>query len=194
DQNKAKRKRGRPRVKEPKSNELPPESKKILQAKTPEEYIKLCMNSKLTQGQKTALTRIWLKDKDFTSADIIHVRNRHPYWISQKKKGSRERNLQRREMFSKGNNRRRWDEKDCRFLVENNDLRDFELAQQLNRSIASIQSKRRQINALVTLYQKDGKRLKKDVIIRELQKSETSLIKAVKEKVGKRPRDGKKKL
>lgn len=158
---------------------------KLLQAKTPEEYIDLSVKSKLSQSEKAELTRVWLSQN--TKYDITHIqhaRNRHPFWKAKKMAGSRERNQKRfAEYDYSGGKTKSWDEKTLSAFIEKTDEHtDRELAQQFERSIPAIQGIRRKINLARKILDAEGrKKVRKDMLLKKVMNDEKTLRKRLNE-------------
>ena len=95
--------------------------KKLLSAKTPEEYIDNSVKSNLSQREKARATKIWLDKNEFTIKDISYARNRHPYWKAIKQKNHQSRTQKRFSDFnySTGNSQPWTDELLKQFLDVN---------------------------------------------------------------------------
>ncbi len=169
---------------------------KLLNSKTPREYIENSLKSNLPAGRKAYLTKLWLEKTGRKVEDIQHARNRHPYWKKRKMKGSPARNLQRRRdhNYSEDGKLRWTRESILEFLRMNKKdkkgrylHRDYELAQHFNSSIPSIQHYRRKQN-MVRAYLKK-KRIsitpanilshitKSEKLVREMLKNAGRLVK-----------------
>lgn len=138
---------------------ISPKIKKLLTAKTPEEYVDLTFKSGLTQKEKIMATRLWLENRDYTRADITHARNRHPHWKSEKLKDHLERTKKRFEEYNYSTSKiRSWTKELLTDFVEKNDsLTDKELAKTFKRSIPGIQAIRRRINIAKRIIEAEGK-------------------------------------
>ena len=128
------------------------EIKKLMAAKTPEQYIDICLKTKLDRSEKGLVTREWLEKTGFGIKDIEHARNRHPYWKKLKSKNHDERSARRMKRYdytpkSKKNISPSWDKKELReFLKLNEKLADWQLAERFETSIPAVNHIRRKIN------------------------------------------------
>lgn len=127
----------------------------LLSAKTPNEYIQYSLVVKISSGRKSKITREWFKKTNFNVEDIIYARNRNSYWKYRKGIGNIERNRIRQ---IKHNYRIdgdighiMWPDKNVKFLLNNNNKKDWELAKILKTTIPAIQAYRRKINMLEKL-------------------------------------------
>ena len=135
------------------------DEKKVMSARTPEEYVDLMIGVKLTQGEKQRLSRLWQKQTGYSAADIAHARNRHPYWRKRKAEGNLERTKRRLKFYDVERpyhpfsladedllgtflsmNKR---SKDGRYK-----FKDYEIAQSLNVKLTSVQCLRRKYNLI----------------------------------------------
>lgn len=158
-------------------DQLTPEMKKLMLRKTPESYIDYSVKSSLTPAEKRKVTRIWLKKTGFTIDDINYARNRHPHWKKIKMKGSAERTRNRMEKydFSKGKHKK-WGKDELReFLDVNNKLLDYQLAEQFESSIPSIQGVRRLYNLAVKILELEGKKKTKPALLKLMIINEKAL-------------------
>ncbi len=189
-----KKETGTSRKKEP-EDQLTPEMKKLLLRKTPESYIDFSVQSSLTPAEKRKVTRIWLKKTGFTIDDINYARNRHPHWKKIKMKGSAERTKNRMEKydFSKGKHMK-WGKDELKeFLEVNSKMLDYELAEQFETSIPSIQGVRRLYNLAVKILELEGKKKAKPALLKLMLINEKALRNKYRELGGgKKTRTGKK--
>ncbi len=158
-------------------DQLTPEMKKLMLRKTPESYIDYSVKSSLTPAEKRKVTRIWLKKTGFTIDDINYARNRHPHWKKIKMKGSAERTRNRMEKydFSKGKHKK-WGKDELReFLDVNDKLLDYQLAEQFESSIPSIQGVRRLYNLAVKILELEGKKKTKPALLKLMIINEKAL-------------------
>jgi len=123
------------------------EKKKLMLSKNPEQYIENSWKSKLTAGQKSAITLEWLQKKGYTIQDIQYARNRNENWKKLKNKGNVERNAKRIEKynFSKANSEKKvWKQADIEdFYKINSKMADWELAKKYKTTLPSINHIRR---------------------------------------------------
>lgn len=154
---------------------------KLLNSKTPGEYIDNSLRSRLPAGRKAYLTKLWLEKTGRKVEDIQHARNRHPYWKKRKMKGSSARNLQRRKdhNYSEDGKLRWTRESVLEFLRMNKKdkrgrylHRDYELAQHFNSSIPSIQHYRRKQNMVCAYLKKKKISITPSSILSHITKSE----------------------
>ncbi|MDH4199169.1 MAG: hypothetical protein OEV66_02220 [Spirochaetia bacterium] len=132
--------------------------KKLLNAKTPEEYIDQSVKSNLTQREKARATKLWLEQTNYAIEDIAYARNRHPYWKAIKQKNHQARTRKRFSDFnySTGNSLP-WNDKLLKQFLEINDQKtDREIAKTFKRSIPSIQAIRRRINLANRILKLEG--------------------------------------
>ena len=158
-------------------DQLTPEMKKLMLRKTPESYIDYSVKSSLTPAEKRKVTRIWLKKTGFTIDDINYARNRHPHWKKIKMKGSAERTRNRMEKYdySKGKHKK-WGKDELRdFLDVNDKLLDYQLAEQFESSIPSIQGVRRLYNLAVKILELEGKKKTKPALLKLMIINEKAL-------------------
>lgn len=174
-------------------SDMSTEEKYLYSSQTPEEYIDRSIKVSLTPGQKASVTRRWLKARDYSGEDIKLARAQHPHWKKKKMKGHRERNYIRRIIYERGPGSRRWSRENVQFLLNNNNLRDFELAEKMQRSIPSIQSKRRQLNAALDILDHDGVKATEKILVEMLLRSEMSVVNEAREKLGQRKGKNRKK-
>lgn len=154
--------------------------KKLLSAKTPEEYIDQSVKSNLPQREKARATKIWLEETDFTIDDIAYARNRHPYWKAVKQKNHQERTRKRFADFNySAGPTTPWTQDLLKiFLDENEKKTDRELAQEFKRSIPSIQAIRRRINLANRILNLEGtKKITKSMILKKIMSDEKVLRK-----------------
>ncbi len=152
--------------------------RRLLNARTPEEYIDQSIRSNLPQREKAYATRIWLEKSEYTIQDISHARNRHPYWKSVKQKNHQERTQKRfaQYNYSEGNTRAWTNELLGDFIEHNETKTDREMAEFFQRSIPSIQAIRRRINIAKRILQSTGKlRTTKKMIHKLIQSDEKVL-------------------
>lgn len=144
--------------------------KKLLSAKTPEQYISFSINSKLPPGKKANITSEWLAKNKFTNDDITYARNRNPYWRKRKSIGSKERNLKRIEEFNyrkAGSSIKRvWTIASMEELYElDKTLVDRELAKKFKTSLPSINHIRRKFKMTKEIFTlKKEKPVKKKIV------------------------------
>ncbi|HNY13412.1 MAG TPA: hypothetical protein PKK26_17620 [Candidatus Wallbacteria bacterium] len=120
-------------------------------AKTPDEYIKLSLKSKLSSGEKSLVTKDWLeKNSKFTVKDIEFSRNRNPHWKELKSRGSVERNEERLKKHNYkrrgGSDKRKWSDADLKKFIEKNDQHaDWEMASLFKTTIPAVNYIRRKL-------------------------------------------------
>ncbi len=141
---------------------LKPDEKKVMSAKTPEDYVDRMIGVDLTQGEKQRLSRMWQKKTGYTAADIAHARNRHPYWRKRKAEGNLERTKRRLKFYNV-------DRPYHPFSLADDDLlttflsmnkrdrdgryknKDYEIARSLNIKLTSVQCLRRKYNLITRI-------------------------------------------
>jgi len=165
----------------------------ILNAKNPMEFIDMCLNSSIPSGRKGRIARRWVIITGYTSDDINYARNRHPYWKEKKSDGIEERNKERLNHHNysngRGSLREPWpDEKIAQFLEFNKKdeegeylLNDYEMAKQMEISLASVQGWRRKYNLTEKILKVTGKNKTLRIMLAYLRIGETSLRKELKE-------------
>lgn len=157
----------------------------ILKAKTPMEYIERSLYSKVSQGQKTVISKVWQQRTGYAVEDIKYARNRHPYWKALKMKGGVERNkIRMKKYYFKDTPKTIWTIAEIKkFLKYNNkkggiyEYKDRELSELLESTIASVQAWRRKVNLINRLFKKLNTRPAKqtEYLPVLMQSSETSL-------------------
>ncbi len=153
----------------------------ILDSRTPDEYVDNSLKSKLTPAEKAALARVWMQQTGFTKEDILHARNRHPYWKKKKMEGADERTQRRLAMhdYTKGKTVV-WDQRKLQEFLELNKKdasgryvhKDWELAKRFGTTIPSIQYMRRKYKKVRDLL---GPKARKEKIIEYMGYSEIVL-------------------
>lgn len=154
--------------------------KKLLNAKTPEEYIDQSVKSNLPQREKARATKLWLDQTDFTIEDISYARNRHPYWKAVKQKNHQFRTKKRFSDFnySTGNSQPWTTELLKEFLEVNDKITDRELAKHFKRSLPSIQAIRRRINLAHRMFEIEGaSKVTKSMVLKKIISDEKVLRK-----------------
>lgn len=154
--------------------------KKLLSAKTPEEYIDYSVKSNLSQREKARATKLWLDQNEYTIKDISYARNRHPYWKAIKQKNHQFRTKKRFSDFnySTGNSQPWTDELLKQFLDVNDKKTDRELAKEFKRSLPSIQAIRRRVNLANRLFQIEGvPKITKSMMLKRITSDEKVLRK-----------------
>ncbi len=137
---------------------------KLLQSKSPEQYIENSIKSRLPSGRKAYIARLWMEKTGYSVDDIQRARNRNPYWKEKKMSGSPERNYQRRleHDYSRGRTGAAiWDEETIKEFISLNRKdrkgnyvkKDFELAKYFKSTIASIQHYRRKHNMTLKILE-----------------------------------------
>ena len=155
----------------------------ILASKTPEEYVDKSVKSNLSPARKAVLSREWLKKSGYTRMDILHARNRHPYWKKKKSENSAERAKRRLSMHDYSTEKVLVWSKDLigRFLdmskTDRNgkyEKKDHELAAKFKTTIPSIQYMRRKLKLVKKLV---GSKATKDKLVEYMGRSESLLKK-----------------
>ena len=165
------------------SKVLEEERKKLLSAKTPEQYIDRSLKSKLKPGQKGSITLEWLKKTGFSNDDIQKARNRNSHWRALKGKGSYERNQKRLKKFNFASKKdsatkREWSEKDLEKLYDmNKQMADWELAKHFKTSIPSINHLRRKFRLAEDILLANRIKPNKKSILKRANKAEKVLRK-----------------
>lgn len=143
---------------------------KLLNSRTPDEYIDNSLRCRLPSGRKAFITKLWLEKKlKYTIEDIQFARNRHPFWKKKKMEGSLDRNIRRQkdhDYSSPGKGDIEWNEKNIRKFMDLNGRdargkylnRDFQIARKFGTTIPAIQHYRRKYNLVVKILEKQGVR------------------------------------
>lgn len=125
------------------------EKNKLMVAKTPEQYIENSWKSKLTAGQKSAITVEWINQSGYSIEDIQYARNRNPNWKKLKNKGNVERNARRiaKYNYSKSADIKKiWTLADIEeFYKVNKTMADWELAKKYKTTLPSVNHIRRKL-------------------------------------------------
>lgn len=139
----------------------------IMAAKDPTAYIDASLRAHIAPAAKAKLARQWMEKTGYSREDILHARNRHPYWKKKKMEGSAERTRRRLSAhdYSGGGTVDWTAERVAKFLELNAkdrsgryQHRDWEIAEAFGASIPSIQYMRRKYRrALELLGPKPGK-------------------------------------
>lgn len=160
---------------------------KLLNSKTPEEYIDNSLRCSLPAGRKAFITKLWLEKRaKYTIEDIKRARNRHPFWKKKKMEGSLERNIQRQRDhdYSKpGRGDIEWTEKTIRKFIDLNrkDARggylhkDYQIAQKFGTTIPAIQHYRRKYNLVQKILDGQGLKLSERRVLDYIGMSEKIL-------------------
>lgn len=155
------------------------ERKKLLSAKTPEEYVNLSIQAKLTQGEKNRITREWREKTGFSGEEIIRARNRNPYWMKKRQSGYKERRAKRIEKynFARSESRKNWTETDLVKFYELNKKgqKDFELAKVFKTSLPAVYHIRRKINLVEKIFRNSNQRISVPKFISLVKCSERTL-------------------
>jgi hypothetical protein len=159
----------------------------VLSAKTPDEYVDLCVKAKLSPRAKARLAKEWMKQTGFVVESIVKARNRHPYWKAKKQENSAERTKIRMSVhnYSDGRDVDWSDERVAEFLEKNKKdkdgnyvYRDWQLAEHFKATIPSIQYMRRK---LIRLQRVSGEgTLNRNKLVESMKRSEVVLKKAEK--------------
>lgn len=167
-------------------NKFEKEKKKLLSAKTPEQYIDLSHRSGIQRARKSAITREWLEKTGHTISDIQYARNRHPHWKKLKATGSYERTSKRIEMhnYSTGNVKIYWNKDLVSTFYDLNKkgLRDYELAKEFKTTLPAVNHIRRKLNFAGQILEKEkGSKPTKTAIVKLALSSEPVLKQRLKE-------------
>jgi hypothetical protein len=153
----------------------------ILESATPEEYVERSLKAKLSPAIKAQLARSWMEKTGFTREDILHARNRNPYWKRKKMEGAAERTRRRLDLHDYSNGVVvSWTSDKIAEFIELNRTgadgkylhKDWELASHFGTSIPSIQYMRRKFHKTRSLL---GPRVRKEKMIEYMGCSETVL-------------------
>jgi hypothetical protein len=171
----------------------------ILEARDPMAYIEASLRARLTPAAKAHLARIWMEKTGYAKEDILHARNRHPYWKKKKMEGSAERTRNRLTAhdYSGGGIVDWTPERVSRFLELNGldrqgryEHRDWEIAEAFGASIPSIQYMRRKFRRALEML---GSRASRARLVEYLGYAESVLLRgqdAVEELKGVRAKEG----
>lgn len=156
--------------------------KAILESRTPEEYVENSLKSKLAPAEKARLARRWMEATGFTKSDILHARNRNPYWKRRKMEGAGERTRRRLDLhdYSQGTAIEWTRERLAEFIELNRKgsdgrylRKDWEIAMHFGTSIPSVQYLRRKHLRVRELL---GPGVRKEKIIAYMASSESVLL------------------
>jgi hypothetical protein len=170
---------------------------KLLQSKSPEQYIENSIKSKLPSGRKAYMARLWMDKTGYSVEDIQRARNRNPYWKEKKMNGSPERNYQRRidHDYSRGRTGAAvWDEETIKEFIALNKKdkngryvrKDFELAKHFKSTIAAIQHYRRKHNMTIRILDAGREAPSVKKVYGYISMSEQLLRTMLKQKAGKK--------
>ncbi|MCX7023465.1 MAG: hypothetical protein NT080_02460 [Spirochaetes bacterium] len=155
----------------------------ILSSRTPEEYVDNSVKSRLSPVRKAALAREWMKKTGFARTDILHARNRHPYWKKKKMENSAERARKRllQHDYSTGKPVLWNDELVGNFLDMSRTIedgkyehKDHELAEHFKTTIPSIQYMRRKLRLVRSIL---GGKVQRSRLVGYMCRSESLLRK-----------------
>ena len=155
----------------------------ILEARDPAAYIEASLKARLAPAGKARLARIWMEKTGYGKDDILHARNRHPYWKKKKMEGSAERTRSRLSAhdYSRGGSIDWTADKVSRFLELNGtdregryEHRDWEIAESFGASIPSIQYMRRKYRRALEML---GERAPRSRLVEYLGYAESVLQK-----------------
>ena len=154
----------------------------ILAAKDPSAYIDASLRADLAPAAKARLARKWMEKTGFSREDILHARNRHPYWKQKKMEGSIERTRKRliEHDYSDGGTLEWNADRVAKFLELNGrdksgryEHHDWEIAEAFGASIPSIQYMRRKFRRAIEIL---GSRVSKPKIVEYLTFAESVLV------------------
>ncbi|MCP5502019.1 MAG: hypothetical protein H7A25_19115 [Leptospiraceae bacterium] len=147
--------------------------KKISTIKTLDDWITFTIKSDLSAQKKGYLTKIWLKDNNFSKADLDAAKKHNEFW---KERASKNTLTRRRKLETPGNLSKAgkpWTEVELAKLKENIDKPEKELIKLFKRSLQSINSKKKVIrmqlmgidvdNTGKSWSKKDIEKLKKNI-------------------------------
>ncbi len=166
--------------------------RQILSSKTPEEYIDRTLNSGLSRGQKTILCRQWREHTGFSIEEVQYARNRHPYWKQKKMNGWRERNERRwaeHDYAVKKKSSQPFSEKQIQLFLELNkkdkkgayQLRDWQIAKEMNVTIPAVQHWRRKLLLVLRLLETEDRKPTRKIILEYLCNHENGLRRRIRE-------------
>jgi len=117
-----------------------------LNVSTIPEYINKILSLNISLPEKRKISKNFKKITGVTSTQIVHARNRHPYYKKLKNKNHNMRQTQRNKK-TKQEKKRTWKKSELyEFLKLNGTLTDLQLAIHFKKSIPAINSIRRRIN------------------------------------------------
>lgn len=160
-------------------DDLDSEAKKLLSAKTPEQYISKSLESKINRGMRGKITKQWIEKTGFTNEDLLSAKNKHPYWKEKKGKGSLERQIERQKKYDfrkDADKRVTWDTKKIEiFLDLNNESTDYELAKKFKTTLPAINHIRRKIKYANKLIELNNIKITKNILIEYILRAEKIL-------------------
>lgn len=168
-------------------------SKQILNSKTPHEYVDRLLNSDLTRGEKISLSREWQKISGFTGEDIRAAREKHPYYMEQKREGSSiriaERIKEHNYSTTKSTRTKEYTKDEINTFLDFNkkdkrgryEYRDWQVAKEMQTTIPAIQHWRRKYNLIIKIAEKEGSKPTKAYIKKMMKNHEKGLRKMYKE-------------
>ena len=154
----------------------------ILAAKDPTAYIDASLRARIPPAAKARLARQWMEQTGYSREDILHARNRHPYWKKKKMEGSAERTRRRLSAhdYSSGGTVEWNADRVSKFLELNAKdkggrylHRDWEIAEAFGASIPSIQYMRRKFRRAEEML---GSRASKTKLVEYLTFAESVLV------------------
>ncbi len=169
---------------------LTKEEKKLINARTPDQYIDYSIKLDIPRGRKAFLSRLWQVETGFSVEDIMYARNRHPYWKDKKQKNHKERTKKRLEQydFSTGERIEWTDELIEKFLSLNQRksngryvLEDRVLAERFATTIPGIQHMRRKYNYAVNILNFEKKNITHKRLMELMTQSEGILYRMLRD-------------
>jgi hypothetical protein len=154
----------------------------VMAARTPDEYVDESVRSRLPPRAKARLAKEWMRKTGYSVDDIVHARNRHPYWKQKKQENAADRARSRlaRHSYSGGGEVDWTPESIGEFLDMNRKdkdgnyaYRDWQIAERFNSTIPSIQYMRRKLIRLQTAAR--GEPLSKNKLVDSMKRSEVIL-------------------
>jgi DNA-binding protein HU-beta len=154
----------------------------VMAARTPDEYVDESVRSRLPPRAKARLAKVWMRKTGYSVDDIVHARNRHPYWKQKKQENAADRARSRlaRHSYSGGGEVEWTAESIGEFLDMNRKdkdgnyaYRDWQIAERFNSTIPSIQYMRRKLIRLQTAAR--GEPLSKNRLVDSMKRSEVVL-------------------
>lgn len=119
--------------------------KRLSEINTLDEWISFIIKSQMSPQKKGYLTKLWLKQKNFTKEELEDAKKYNSLWKARASKNTLSRR-RRLEIYSSEKKAvRPWTTEDLKKLRENIDLPEAELIEMFKRSLQSINAKKRMI-------------------------------------------------
>lgn len=155
------------------------ERKRLLSARTPDQYIDYSYRSQIKGAAKSVITREWLESTGYQAEDISYARNRHPHWKALKGKGGYERTQDRisKHNYARNGKKVEWNKENLSEFYDLNKkgMLDFELAQHFKTTLPAINHVRRKIKISERILLARKEKIQKTKILKEMIRSEPVL-------------------